>query len=114
MVPYEEGTGAIATLAGHADTTGAQTGGPITGKENVMCLSCHRVHATGFNSMMRWNNDAEFITFGGAWPGIDIAGSIDYSNGMNQVTYRAAMYDRPATNYAYSQRSLCNKCHAKD
>jgi hypothetical protein len=26
----------------------------------------------------------------------------------------AAMYDRPATKFAYAQRSLCNKCHAKD
>jgi hypothetical protein len=26
----------------------------------------------------------------------------------------AAYYDRPATRFAAEQRSLCNKCHAKD
>ena len=114
MVPYEEGITLIATLAGHADTTGTQISGPITGQENVMCLSCHRAHASGFNSISRWNNAAEFLTVAGAWPGTDVAVSIDYSNAMTQIQYRAAMYDRPAGNYAYTQRSLCNKCHAKD
>jgi hypothetical protein len=66
--------------------------------------------------MTRWNNAAEFITVAGAWPGTDAATSdgVSYSNGMNTATYQAAMYDRPAGNYAYAQRSLCNKCHAKD
>jgi hypothetical protein len=114
MVPYEEGTTVIATLAGHADTTGTQTSGPITGAENVMCLSCHRAHAGGFNSLTRWNNNAEMLTVAGLWPDFANATSTGYSNGMPQLDYQAAMYDRPATNYATYQRSLCNKCHAKD
>ncbi|HTP64324.1 MAG TPA: cytochrome C [Geobacteraceae bacterium] len=116
LVPFEEGTGVIATLASHAGAGTGSTAGPITGSENVMCLSCHRAHATGFNSMTRWNNTSEFITVAGAWPGTDQAAgpAVSYSNGMNQATYQAAMYDRPATQYAYDQRSLCNKCHAKD
>ncbi|WP_243371570.1 cytochrome C [Geotalea sp. SG265] len=117
LVPYEEGTGVIATLAGHADNTGTQTAGPTTGSENVMCLSCHRAHASGFNSMTRWNNNSEFLTVGGAYPDYAAAAGTDAlknSNGMNQAIYQAAMYDRPATQFAYDQRSLCNKCHAKD
>jgi len=119
LVPFEEGTGVVATLAGHAGAGTGSTAGPSTGTENVMCLSCHRAHAGGFNSMTRWNNNSEFITVGGAWPGTDVTGAnsasaVSYSNGMNQATYQAAMYDRPATQYAYAQRSLCNKCHAKD
>jgi hypothetical protein len=114
MVPYEEGTTTIATLAGHADTTGTQTAGPITGTENVMCLSCHRAHATGFNSITRWNNNAEMLTVAGAWPDSGNSASSGYSNGMPQADYQAAMYDRPATDYATYQRSLCNKCHGKD
>ena len=114
MVPYEEGTTTIATLAGHAVTNGSQTSGPITGTENVMCLSCHRAHATGFNSLSRWNNNAEMLTVAGLWPDVANSASSSYSNGMPLLDYQAAMYDRPATNYATYQRSLCNKCHAKD
>lgn len=116
LVPYEEGTGVIATLAGHAVNDGTQLGGP-TGSENVMCLSCHRAHASGFDNISRWNNRAEFLTVGGAYPGTDATGEGaygQYSMGMTQAQYQAAMYDRPATQFAYAQRSLCNKCHAKD
>jgi hypothetical protein len=117
LVPYEEGTGVIATLAAHAVNDGSQTGGPITGTENAMCLSCHRAHAGGWSSGTRWNNKAEFITVGGAYPGTDATGEGAYgqfSMGYSQAQYQAAMYDRPATVFAYAQRSMCNKCHAKD
>jgi hypothetical protein len=108
-VPYEAGTGVIATLS----ALQATTAGPSTGTENVMCLSCHRAHAGGFPSMARFAFSPEFITVAGAWP--DAAGaSVDYSNALPQAVYAAAMYDQTATNYAYAQRSLCNKCHAKD
>lgn len=116
MIPYEQGTGVIADLLAKSSIDGSQTAGPGTGSENVMCLSCHRAHATGFNSMTRWNNAVEFITTDGAWPGTDASTSegIATSNGMTTAQYQAAMYDRPATKYAFAQRSLCNKCHAKD
>jgi hypothetical protein len=112
LVPYEAGTGTIATLV----TLGGSTTGPTTGSENVMCLSCHRAHATAFPSMGRWNLQGTFITASGAWPGSNAptAEGLDYSAGMPQTVYQAAMYDRPATNFAYAQRNLCNKCHAKD
>jgi hypothetical protein len=105
LVPYEEGTTNITTLT--TDAAGAKTG-PSAGTENVMCLSCHRAHASGFRSMARWDNDTEFITISGAYNVGTAAGN------RNAVEYQAAMYDRPASNYATYQRSLCNKCHAKD
>jgi hypothetical protein len=117
LVPYEEGTTTIATLASHASNTGAYTAGPSAGTENVMCLSCHRAHAGGFDSLSRWNNKAEFLTVGGAFPGTDATGEGaygQYSMGMTQAQQQAAYYDRPASTFAYAQRSLCNKCHAKD
>jgi hypothetical protein len=109
-VPYEAGTGVIADLL----TLQASTGGPSTGSENVMCLSCHRAHAGGFPAMARWGFSPEFITVDGAWPDVASPTSVDYSNALPQAVYQAAMYDQGATNYAYAQRSLCNKCHAKD
>ena len=118
MVPYEEGTSTIATLAGHASNNATQVTGPSTGSENVMCLSCHRAHASGFSSMTRWNNQAEFLTLGGVWPGSDAtvteAQGGQYTLGYTTAQYQAAMYDRLPTAYAVYQRSLCNKCHAKD
>jgi hypothetical protein len=117
LVPYEEGVTDVAKLATHAVNDGTQTGGPTGATENVMCLSCHRAHASGWSSMTRWNNKAEFITVGGAYPGTDATGEGAYGQynlGYTQAQYAAAMYDRPATNFAFAQRSLCNKCHAKD
>ena len=83
-----------------------------------MCLTCHRAHAGGFDSATRWQNRGEFLTIAGAWPGSDAPSAEgkggQYSNGYTQAQYTAAMGNRPATNYATFQRSLCNKCHAKD
>jgi hypothetical protein len=115
LVPYEEGTTTIATLAALAGAGTGPTTGPGTGTENVMCLSCHRAHATGFNAMTRWNNNGEFLTVAGAWPDFGGTGSVkSYSNGMSLAQYTAGMNDHPATRLAVDQRSLCNKCHAKD
>ncbi len=114
LVPYEEGTKVIATLSAHNTVKT----GPSSGTENVMCLSCHRAHASGWSSMTRWNNKNEFLTVAGEFPGIDAvdaeAKGGQYNNGMTQGQYKAAMYDRSPTSFAFAQRSLCNKCHAKD
>ena len=69
--------------------------------------------------MTRWNNAGEFLTTDGIWPGVDQpvgseANSAAYNQGWTQAQYSKAMYDRPATKFAFSQRSMCNKCHAKD
>ena len=108
LVPFEEGlvlnAGNITTLKNHA---AGSTAGPQYGTENVMCLSCHRAHASGFKYITRWNM-AEFITQAGSYP------SPTGTNTMTTVEYQAAMYDRPASAFATFQRSLCNKCHVKD
>jgi len=122
LVPYEVNTGSLATLQGlatNAAPTPAQAAGP-TGSENVMCLSCHRAHASGFGSMTRFSvTGDEFITIASQWPGKDrtdsnSAAGIAYSDNWSQAQYSAAMYNQPATKFAYDQRVLCNKCHAKD
>jgi len=109
MVPYEEHTSDRVALAKHAVSDGSVIGGPNGGSENVMCLSCHRAHATGFDHMTRWDNDFEFITESSAYPVSATATSI-----YNKTEYPAAMYGRPPSMYATFQRSLCNKCHVKD
>ncbi|MDD2582252.1 MAG: cytochrome C [Desulfuromonadaceae bacterium] len=116
MVPFEEGTKDRAALALHALNDGTQTAG-ADANSNVMCLSCHRAHASGWDSMTRWNNKSEFLTVAGAYPGTGVVGEGgygQYSMGKTQAEVQATFYDRPATVYATYQRSLCNKCHAKD
>ena len=99
-------------------TATTSTAGPASG-DRVMCLSCHRAHASGFIDMLRWENEYEFITkvIAGAtsYGGTDVAATDNaLSRGRLNAEKVAAYYDRPATQFATYQRVLCNKCHAKD
>jgi hypothetical protein len=118
MVPYEEGTVDRLSLAAHAVSDGSVTSGPFTGQENVMCLSCHRAHASGWDHGTRWNMPVSgTITFGGSWPGWNATGDAALAanaQGRTVAETQAAMYDRDAKTYAAYQKVLCNKCHAQD
>jgi hypothetical protein len=70
-----------------------------------MCLSCHRAHASAFDSMLRWDGNATFITGAAQYAGVG-------SRTAAQAT--AGYYDRTAAQLGSYQRSLCNKCHGKD
>jgi hypothetical protein len=117
LVPYELGVSDIPTLLTYAQG-GAQIGvnaqtGPSLGSENVMCLSCHRAHASGFDNMMRFDVAQTFITdpTGSSYSFTSpTLGAVPDSTGY----YQAAYYGLPATFFGPSQRVLCNKCHAKD
>ncbi len=124
MVPFETGQtmnaanyANLATLTGNASPTYA---GPVQGSNaNVMCLSCHRAHASGWPYSLRWNaTTSEFLTVGGAYPGVDGTTAEQkggqYNTGYTVAQVQATFYDRPASNFATYQRSLCNKCHARD
>ena len=115
LVPVEEGTKDRAALAAHAVNNGSVTTG-ADANSNVMCLSCHRAHASGWDSMTRWNNKSQFLTVAGAYPGSDSTNVAAQSpaGGRTMAEVQATFYDRPATSFATYQRSLCNKCHAKD
>ncbi|UCG14189.1 MAG: hypothetical protein JSU72_06935 [Deltaproteobacteria bacterium] len=99
LVPFERGVGAA------LDTT--STAGPSSG--NVMCLSCHRAHASAFDSAGRWDFTTEFLADSHPQAGdIDVG---DIAGDPQQTAY----YGRDMVNdYGEFQRSLCNKCHAKD
>jgi len=114
MVPFEMGTADYAMLEGTAADTGGQTAGPGI-SSNVMCLSCHRAHASGWDHAMRWNTKSEFLVFNGEYPGVEVSGvPARISQGRTRAETRKTFGDRPPTAYAAYQRSLCNKCHAKD
>jgi hypothetical protein len=78
-----------------------------SGGSNVMCLSCHRAHASAFDGMVRWNADDTFIT------NSDVANYVD-TQARGNVALTAAYYGRTPADMGAYQRSLCNKCHGKD
>ncbi len=110
LVPFAEKTGDFSVLKSHAKNDDSQLGGPAS-TDQVMCLSCHRAHASAFPDMLRWNYEGgEFLTTA------DTTGAVQWSTalGQPQVDVNAGYNDIPATKFGNYQRQLCNKCHAKD
>jgi len=117
IVPFQlDNTTDFATLAAKAVNDGSVSTGPAT-SDRVMCLSCHRAHASGWKHMTRWNNEAELIAVEGLWPGTDSANAeaakAKWNLGRTTAETTKA-YNDTTMHYASYQRSLCNKCHAKD
>jgi hypothetical protein len=119
VVPFQtDNTTDFATLKAAAISNVVGVGGQAATSSRVMCLSCHRAHASGFAHMTRWQNEGEFIAADGVWPGTDspstIATAAKYAQGRTTAETLASYNGKPETKYATYQRSLCNKCHAKD
>jgi hypothetical protein len=116
IVPFEMGTDDYALLKQAANSDGSDRTGPDSAKgtPNVMCLSCHRAHASAWDNMTRWNMKSEFLVHAGSYPATDNGAPEEYAQGRMTPEVQRAYYGRPATLYASYQRSLCNKCHMKD
>jgi len=81
------------------------TAGP-DGTSNVMCLTCHRAHASAFNNIMRWDTEVELLAE-------SLPGATELA-AMGAVA-DSAYYGRViGTDFGDYQRSLCNKCHIQD
>jgi hypothetical protein len=118
IVPFQDNNvTSYVTLRSNANIADYTTRDAAT-SSRVMCLSCHRAHASGFAHMTRWQNEGDVIAADGVWPGTDststIATSAKYAMGRTTAETAAAYNYTPETKYASYQRSLCNKCHAKD
>jgi hypothetical protein len=84
LVPFED-----------AAATTTSTQGP-TGTSKVVCVSCHRAHASSAPNSGRWDfNVTEWV-----------------EEGVESGAY--AIPNPYAATSGSAQRSLCNKCHAKD
>ena len=109
LVPYEMGTDTstsdLLAAVGSQDASSALGG-------NVMCLSCHRAHATGFDSMTRFDMQSQFTTDSDGTSYAYLAS--DGNSHADTTAYLTAAYNGlPASTFGPSQRTLCNKCHAK-
>jgi predicted CXXCH cytochrome family protein len=83
LVPFEDST-----------ATTASTAGP-TGSSKVVCVSCHRAHATSAPDAGRWDFNVTFL---------------ETDDGVASGSWAI-----PAGAYSdVNQRSLCNKCHSQD
>lgn len=112
LVPIEFGTADYSVLKGKTlATMGADA------NSNVSCLSCHRAHASGFESMLRFFYLNEFMTVADSagvamYDDSATEGKINY--GKNTLEQTQAYYGRTAAAFGPQARSQCNKCHAKD
>jgi hypothetical protein len=117
LAPFETGNGQL--LADYVALKSFQTTptAPVAGTSQVTCLSCHRAHASGFESMARYYLGNEFMTIG------DSAGVASYDSSTTEnkintgytVAQQTNAYNgRPATVFGPYARNYCNKCHAKD
>jgi hypothetical protein len=114
LAPFETGdTGASYTTL--IQFQAAPTAPTTT--NNVLCLSCHRAHASGFESMARYSLINEFMTIADAsnaaiYDSSTTENKVNY--GYNQTQQTNAYNGRPATLFGPYARNYCNKCHAKD
>ncbi len=99
LVPFERGTADRTAL----DPT--STVGPNSAS-NVMCLTCHRAHASAFPNSGRWDFAAGLLVE---------SHPMSTDGGIDDDDVSASYYGRTiATDFGPGQRSLCNKCHIQD
>jgi hypothetical protein len=98
IVPCETGDTDPANLDTES-TVGASASG------RVMCMSCHRSHATAFPDIGKWYFRATLIAHD-SHPQLDDGG---VTGGAQEIVN--SYYGRTFTD---EQRSLCNKCHVND
>ncbi len=111
LVPFEAGTSYYPTLKNIVTNT--PTKGPDTadGTPQVMCLTCHRAHASGWDSMTRWNTKVSQIEYAGKYSQEGLLYQ-PYGQGRSEAEALQAYYQIPESTFDPNQQSLCYKCHA--
>jgi predicted CXXCH cytochrome family protein len=100
LVPFELGTTNASLL------NPSSTSGPDGASANIMCLTCHRTHASAFQNILRWDYQATFIADSHPKSGDSGATGIDILN---------SYYGRDMiAEFGSLQRQFCNKCHLQD
>jgi len=120
LAPFEIGSNDYTVLKPIARTAAGYTAQYMPAAattNNVACISCHRAHASGFNSGLRFFYLNEFMTVAdSANAAIYDSSTTEYkiNYGYSVAQQQNAYYGRPATVFGPYARSYCNKCHAKD
>jgi hypothetical protein len=112
LVPFEAGTSNYATLKQLVTVTPSKGPSISDGTPAVMCLTCHRAHASGWDGGMRWNNRVVNIVSNGLYTGGQASQAFQPSaQGRTELEAQRAYYDIPTATFANPQRTLCFKCH---
>lgn len=116
LVPIERG----GVLAGSwdlpdPDPAGLDPAASVGTGGQVMCLTCHRAHASPFANALRWDGHSELIaeTWQSASTNVPATAVEYYKHGAEIQIADAADPFEGGYGTAY-QRSLCNKCHVQD
>ena len=115
LVPFERGvTTASSALPAPTDPVTAGVG--VDGRSRVMCLTCHRAHASAFSNALRWDQTEAFIAETWISLGSNVpATAVPYYKHGVAIDVADAGTGNPFTDgYGEFQRSLCNKCHVQD
>ncbi len=110
LVPFEEGTSDYPTLKAHARSDDSYLYGPDSASSQVMCLTCHRAHASGWDYATRWNTNTNYIVYNGFYSQ-DSQAYQPYGQGRTEPEAQKAYYDMRASRFALNQDTLCHKCH---
>jgi hypothetical protein len=113
LTPFEVGSSDYSVLKPRANLVASDR--TATTANNAACVSCHRVHAGGFESMLRFFYLNEFMTIADATnKPIYAAANSAIGAGLTEAQQQRAYYDRGAEVFGPYARMQCNKCHAKD
>lgn len=110
LVPFEEGTRDYPTLKAHARSDNSYLYGPDSTSSQVMCLTCHRAHASAWDYATRWNTNSDYIVYNGFYSQ-DGQAFQPYGQGRTEIEAQKAYYDMKASRFALNQDTLCHKCH---
>ncbi len=110
LVPFEEGISEYPTLKAHARSDDSYLYGPDSASSQVMCLTCHRAHASGWDYATRWNTNTAYIVYNGFYSQ-DGQAYQPYGQGRTEMEAQKAYYDMRASRFALNQDTLCHKCH---
>ncbi len=110
LVPFEEGTNNYALLKLHAKSDDTYLTGPDSTIAQVMCLTCHRAHASGWDGAARWNTKTDLIVSSGFYAQEGQTYQ-PYGQGRAEVEAQRAYYELKADRFAANQGQLCEKCH---
>lgn len=110
LVPFEAGTSNYEILRSVVTSEPLRGPNTVSGTPAVMCLTCHRAHASGWDSATRWNSKTAYVVADGNY---DQAGMTyqPYGQGRSAAEALRSYQELPATLFAPNQTTLCYKCH---
>jgi hypothetical protein len=112
LTPFEIGTSNYATLKRIVVSTPTKGPDSADGEPQVMCLSCHRAHASSWDSSTRWNTKTDNIVTNGKY---SQEGLIYQPSGQGRSEAEALQgyYQVPASAFNATEPAMtfCFKCH---